>query len=60
MLVAYLHDALHVAADLGSVQVASRVAHFVQPLQAVLASILGQILVRLVGLHVLSCRWDKC
>ena len=56
---AYLHDALHVAADLSGVQVASGVAHFVQALQAVLASILGEILVGLVGFDLLSCRHNK-
>lgn len=50
-----LHDALHVAPDLGGVQVALGVAHHVQPLDGVVPSILGQLLVRLVGLHLLSC-----
>ena len=51
----YLHDALHVPTDLSSVKVALGVAHLVQPLQAVLPRILGQILVWLVGLHIFSC-----
>ena len=51
----HLHDALHVSADLSSVKVALGVAHLVQPLQAVLPRILGEILVWLVGLHVFSC-----
>ena len=50
-----LHDALHVAPDFSGVEVALGVAHHVQPLNGVLTSILGQILVRLVGLHLLSC-----
>ena len=50
-----LHDALHVAPDLSGVQVALGVAHHVQPLDGVVPGILGQILVRLVGLHLLSC-----
>jgi hypothetical protein len=37
------------------VEVALGVAHHVQPLNGVLTSILRQILVRLVGLHLLSC-----
>ena len=53
---ANLHDALHVAPDFSGVEVALRVAHHVQPLDRVLTSVLRQILVRLVGLHLLSCR----
>ena len=50
-----LHDALHVAPDFSGVEVALGVAHHVQPLNGVLTSILRQILVRLVGLHLLGC-----
>lgn len=51
----HLHDSLHVSSDLGSVQVALGVAHLVQPRYGVLASVLRQVLVRLVGLHCLRC-----
>ena len=50
-----LHDALHVAPDFSGVEVALGVAHHVQPLNGVLTSVLRQILVRLVGLNLLSC-----
>lgn len=49
-----LHDALHVSADLGSVQVALGVAHHVEARYGVISRVLGQRLVRLVGFHSLS------
>ena len=54
-----LHDALHVAPDFSGVEVALGVAHHVQPLDCVLTGVLRQILVRLVGLHLLGCRTQQ-
>lgn len=53
--VADLHDALHVATNLRCTQVALGVANHVQAGKGVLPSILGEVLVRRVGLHRFGC-----